>query len=66
MKDPSFEGLIPKGTPIAQVIPIKRDKWKMEIGSKEDVIQANKVSSLLHTLFFDGYKIQFWNRKEFK
>lgn len=66
MKDPSFEGLIPKGTPIAQVIPIKRDKWKMEIGSKEDVIQANKVSSLLHTLFFDGYKIQFWNHKEFK
>lgn len=27
----SFEGIIKKGTPIAQVIPIKRENWKQEI-----------------------------------
>jgi hypothetical protein len=29
LKD-GFEGIIPKGTPIAQIIPFKRDSWKSE------------------------------------
>jgi hypothetical protein len=66
INDPTFEGLIPKGTPIAQVIPFKRDSWNMEIGTKEDFNNQNKVSKKLQSKFFDRYKSMFWTRKEYK
>jgi len=61
-----FEGLIPAGTPIAQVIPFKRDSWEMEIGKDKDVKE-----SLLHLLkinikIFDEYKNSFRQKKEYK
>lgn len=62
LNDATFEGLIPAGTPIAQVIPVKRDVWKMEIG-KEDIDSINKK---LSTKFFDRYKNMFWHKKEYK
>ena len=66
VNDPNFEGLIPKGTPIAQVIPFKRETWNMEIGSNEDIKEQNKISQKLNTKFFDRYKSMFWTRKEYK
>jgi hypothetical protein len=66
INDPAFEGLIPKGTPIAQVIPFKRDSWNMEIGNKKDFDSQNKVSKKLQSKFFDRYKTMFWNKKEYK
>jgi len=66
INDPTFEGLIPKGTPIAQVIPFKRDSWNMQIGTKEDFNNQNKVSKKLQSKFFDRYKSMFWTRKEYK
>ena len=66
INDPNFEGLIPKGTPIAQVIPFKRDSWNMEIGTKEDFDRQNKISKKLQSKFFDRYKSMFWTRKEYK
>lgn len=66
INDPNFEGLIPKGTPIAQVIPFKRDSWNMEIGTKEDFNRQNKTSKKLQSKFFDRYKSMFWTRKEYK
>ena len=66
VNDPNFEGLIPKGTPIAQVIPFKREGWKMEIGSKEELIEQNNITQKLQTKFFDRYKQMFWSNKEFK
>lgn len=30
-----FEGIIEKGTPMFQILPFKRDKWKSEIGQKK-------------------------------
>jgi hypothetical protein len=66
INDPDFEGLIPKGTPIAQVIPFKRDSWNMEIGTKEDFDRQNKTSKKLQSKFFDRYKSMFWSRKEYK
>jgi hypothetical protein len=66
INDPAFEGLIPKGTPIAQVIPFKRDSWNMEIGTKEEFDRQNKVSKKLQSKFFDRYKSMFWTRKEYK
>jgi hypothetical protein len=66
INDPEFEGLIPKGTPIAQVIPIKRDAWKMEFGGQEELIEQNNITIKLQTKFFDRYKTMFWSRKEYK
>lgn len=66
VNDPEFEGLIPKGTPIAQVIPFKRDTWNMEIGSDKDIKEQNNIVQKLNTKFFDKYKSMFWTRKEYK
>jgi hypothetical protein len=66
INDPNFEGMIPKGTPIAQVIPFKREGWQMEIGSKEELIEQHSIMQKLQTKFFDRYKSMFWSRKEYK
>ena len=66
INDPLFEGLIPKGTPIAQVIPFKRENWKMQIGSKKEFKEQNKVLQQLQVKFFNRYKEMFWTRKEYK
>lgn len=62
LNDVKFEGIIPAGTPIAQVIPIKRDTWKMEFGDAGQ----NRVTTRLQSKMFDRYKNLFWNRKEYK
>jgi hypothetical protein len=60
-----FEGIIEAGTPIAQIIPIKREVWRLS---------ANKYSKdvvLKNTTFFKShiknvYKKVFWSRKEYR
>jgi hypothetical protein len=66
INDPAFEGLIPKGTPIAQVIPFKRESWTMQLGTKEELLQQEKVSKRLQSKFFDRYKSMYWSKKEYK
>ena len=66
INDLNFEGLIPKGTPIAQVIPFKRDSFKMEIGNEKILKEQSGVSRKLQSRFFDKYKTMFWHRKEYK
>ena len=66
INDPNFEGLIPKGTPIAQVIPFKREDWQMEIGSEKELKEQYSITQKLQTKFFDRYKSMFWSRKEYK
>jgi hypothetical protein len=68
--DPDFEGLIPKGTPIAQVLPFERKNWNMSISHLEDSKKYQKewLRSVkeLHTHFFDKYKKIFWTAKSYK
>lgn len=66
INDPAFEGLIPKGTPIAQVIPFKRESWTMKLGNKKDLEAQVKVVRKLQSKFFDKYKSMFWTKKEYK
>jgi hypothetical protein len=66
INDPMFEGLIPKGTPIAQVIPFKRDSWFMEEGSERNLKTVSQLRNKLNSKFFDRYKTMFWTRKEYK
>jgi hypothetical protein len=66
INDPDFEGVIPAGTPIAQIIPFKRDSWKMELGSLSDNKEQADLVEKLKTKFYDRYKTLFWSRKEYK
>jgi hypothetical protein len=66
VNDPNFEGLIPKGTAIAQVIPFKRESWNMEIGGIKELEQIQDTSNKLRRKFFDRYKSMFWAKKEYK
>jgi hypothetical protein len=66
LNDWKFEGLIPAGTPIAQVIPFKRESWKLEIGNQEDLIKQSMITKKLHTKIFDSYKLHFRQIKEYK
>lgn len=61
-----MEDLIPAGTPMAQVIPFKRESWKMEIGDDNARNEQNKTTIKLRTRFFDSYKSQFRKPKEYK
>ncbi len=60
-----FSGLIPKGTPMYQVIPFKRDNWASS-QNDFDEIRNLKKSMLVHQKFWGGYKKNFWSKKEFK
>jgi hypothetical protein len=66
LNDIKYEGLIPAGTPMAQVIPFKRESWEMSIGTQEDFDKQNKTTIRLRTRFFDSYKSQFRQPKEYK
>jgi len=62
LNDPKFEGVIPAGTPLAQVIPIKREVWQMQYGDAGQ----DRVNNRMHTKIFDRYKTLFWNKKEYR
>lgn len=66
LNDVKWEGIIPAGTPMVQVIPIKRDVWEHKIGDDSDRREQSLVTSKLKTLFFNSYKRQFWHRKEYR
>ena len=66
LTDSNFEGLVPAGTPIVQVIPFKRESWEMSIGTEKDLEEQNKIHIKLRTKFFDSYKTQFRQIKEYK
>ena len=66
LNDTKWEGVIPAGTPMAQIIPFKRESWKHTIGSNKEIQEHNKVFQKSKTLFFNSYKRQFWSRKEYK
>jgi hypothetical protein len=60
----AFTGIIPAGTPIAQVIPFKREEWKMVVG-KPNPSSGNDFTFKVRSTFYDGYRSNFWNRKKF-
>jgi len=43
--DPNFNGVLPKGTPVAQCLPLKRDAWTADIG----VIEGEAIARLRET-----------------
>jgi hypothetical protein len=63
LKNPTQEFMIPAGTPIAQVIPFKREEWKSSLSNDKE--SPKGVSTYLNSLFFDRYKRLFWSRKSY-
>jgi hypothetical protein len=66
LNDVNWEGIIPAGTPVAQVIPFKREPWKHKIGHEKEIKEQGLITAKLKTLLFNSYKKQFWQRKEYK
>lgn len=64
--DPNFEGMIPAGTPFAQVIPFKRESWTSELGGEKERVKYTSDIRKFGTVFFDRYKKFWWQRKEYK
>tara|TARA_A100001391_G_scaffold36986_1_gene20314 strand:+ start:714 stop:1400 length:687 start_codon:yes stop_codon:yes gene_type:complete len=57
--------LIKKGEPMVQVIPFKRESWKMWSGFYLEKAHA-KVLNLLTSKWIDKYKTMFWSKKSYK
>lgn len=59
-----FEGIIEQGTPVAQIIPIKRENWTnvLEPHSKE---KSEFALSDLKSTIFKSYKNRWWQKKTY-
>jgi hypothetical protein len=60
-----FQGLVPRGTPLYQMIPIKRSAW-MSSAQKYDKLKQLKTQYRMRTLAWGGYKKEYWQKKEYK
>jgi len=53
------------GTPYVQVIPFKREQWKMKIESETKEKRDQTVLSLGYQVI-NSYKTNWWNKKSWK
>jgi hypothetical protein len=60
-----FEGLIPAGTPIAQVIPFKRESWR-SVKDLTLIPKARTLNNIRHNTAFAWYKNKVWVKKSFE
>lgn len=60
----NFTGVIPQGTPVAQIIPFSQKKWQLKEtkGLTEIGMQHNRFAGLV---FSGWYKKTFWTKKEY-
>jgi hypothetical protein len=58
-----FEGIIPAGTPMFQIIPIKRDDWTSEYNKDLYELGQKRIwKSIAHTGFYKNF---LWTKKNF-
>tara|TARA_R100000541_G_scaffold33642_2_gene42240 strand:- start:655 stop:1341 length:687 start_codon:yes stop_codon:yes gene_type:complete len=57
--------LVKKGDPMVQVIPFKREAWKMWSGFYLEKLHV-KTINLINGKWVDRYKKLFWNKKSYK
>ena len=59
--------VLKEGTPMVQVIPFKREKWKMNIERENfDRVEEDLNMIKRQSKIFDNYKTKFWNKKEYR
>ena len=59
-----FEGIIPQGTPIAQLIPFRQENWSSK-KTKGLVFLSNQDRLKSFSLIYGWYKKTFWTRKKY-
>lgn len=57
--------LIPRGTPLMQVIPYKRENWTHTI-KESDEKHRLKTAFRFKSVFMDQYKSSFWSKKKYR
>lgn len=62
--DYNFEGIIPLGTPMFQMIPVKRDRWQ-SITMKYNFAEQKQRSYISLREFWNVYKNYFWQKKKY-
>jgi hypothetical protein len=61
-KYPQLKTILKKGTPYVQIIPFKRDNWKLKLSSKKQIdILKEKIKYDL--TIYEKYKKKFWKKK---
>jgi len=59
-----FTGLVPKGTPLFQIIPFKREPWQSE--KNEKILEEGAMANLNSGSWFLGwYKKNIWAKKQY-
>lgn len=58
----TLETVIDRGAPLAQIIPFKRDDWKMEVKEEEKKIPYSLVN--IQRLILHNYKKIWWTKKK--
>jgi hypothetical protein len=62
----NFQGVIPKGTPIMQIVPFKRDSWELEIDDSAEAIQKEEYHAEdRRSMLYGYYKKTAWIKKFF-
>tara|TARA_R100000388_G_scaffold33469_1_gene26151 strand:- start:421 stop:1107 length:687 start_codon:yes stop_codon:yes gene_type:complete len=57
--------IIKKGEPMVQIVPFKRESWKMWSGFYKEY-RHQKTVDLLNSKWVDKYKSMFWKKKSYK
>ena len=60
----SFIGIIPKGTPIVQLIPFERKRWERKY-KKYDPVKFQKSLDRFNSIIKRAYKNIYWVRKDY-
>ena len=60
----NFEGLIPKGTPIVQIVPFRQENWKSK-ETKGLLKESSKHNLQSLSLISGWYKKTFWTHKKY-
>ena len=62
----NFIGVIPKGTPLFQIIPFKRESWQLETSENQDEFDMHELKAEnRRSKLFGYYKETAWRRKIF-
>jgi len=64
LKD-GFEGIIERGTPIAQILPVKRDFWTTNLKEYNPMTETLERNAMNRKIL-RGYKNFFWSKKKYE
>jgi hypothetical protein len=59
-----FQGFIPAGTPMYQMIPVKRENWESVVEPFNE-IESNKLNHQMRRKFYGAYRDMFWHKKTY-